>query len=401
MLERQPDRYIRCKQRQNQRKNAAHVIVPLCLASTVQEMQVCLGSTTFHPTGVGPKRCDPRGRNNSQPASRPFGTPQVYKPSRAIFIAKIQNLYSFNVLYNRVHMQEFEKRYAALNVNQKKAVDTLDGPIMVVAGPGTGKTELLSVRVANILQKTDALPQNILCLTFTDSGTVAMRERLAELLGQDAYKVAIHTFHSFGSEIINRYGEYFYQGAHFRPADELASYELLSGILEQLPHDNPLSSKLNDSFTYLRDIQTSISELKRGGFTPDELDSILTRNDTFIAWLKPKLAAIFSTRTSKKTLPALNSLTSEIEAYEGEPLELPGYHPLNLLIAHSLTRAVETAEADNSTRPITGWKNTYIEKDAQGAHTLKDERRSEKLHALSGSLLRLSARHAKSRAIRL
>lgn len=281
-------------------------------------------------------------------------------------------------------MQEFEKRYAALNVNQKKAVDTLDGPIMVVAGPGTGKTELLSVRVANILQKTDALPQNILCLTFTDSGTVAMRERLAELLGQDAYKVAIHTFHSFGSEIINRYGEYFYQGAHFRPADELASYELLSGILEQLPHDNPLSSKLNDSFTYLRDIQTSISELKRGGFTPDELDSILTRNDTFIAWLKPKLAAIFSTRTSKKTLPALNSLTSEIEAYEGEPLELPGYHPLNLLIAHSLTRAVETAEADNSTRPITGWKNTYIEKDAQGAHTLKDERRSEKLHALSG-----------------
>lgn len=281
-------------------------------------------------------------------------------------------------------MQEFGKRYAALNANQKRAVDTLDGPVMVVAGPGTGKTELLSVRVANILQKTDALPGNILCLTFTDSGTVAMRERLAGLLGQDAYKVAIHTFHSFGSEIINHYGEYFYQGAHFRPADELASYEIVSDILEQLPHDNPLSSKLNDKFTYLRDIQTSISELKRGGFTPDELDKILEHNDAFIAWLKPKLAAIFADHVSKKTLPALTKLVSEIEAYKDKPLELSGYHPLHLLIAHSLARAVETAGADNSTKPVTAWKNTYLEKDAHGAHTLKDERRSEKLHALSG-----------------
>lgn len=281
-------------------------------------------------------------------------------------------------------MEEFKKRYAALNANQKKAVDTLEGPVMVVAGPGTGKTELLSVRVANILQKTDVLPGNILCLTFTDSGTVAMRERLAGLLGPEAYKVAIHTFHSFGSEIINRYGEYFYQGAHFRPADELASYEILSELLEALPHDNPLSSKLNDKFTYLSDIQTSISELKRGGFTPDELDAILSRNDTFIAWLKPRLIETFSDRVSKKTLPSISKLIAEIKSYEDEPLELPGYHALSTLISHSLQRALEAAEEEGSTKPITAWKNTYLEKDAHGSHTLKDERRSEKLHALSG-----------------
>lgn len=280
-------------------------------------------------------------------------------------------------------MQEFEKRYKALNTNQKKAVDTLEGPVMVVAGPGTGKTELLSVRVANILQKTDALPGNILCLTFTDSGTVAMRERLATLLGPEAYKVAIHTFHSFGSEVINRYGEYFYQGAHFRPADELASYEILSALLEALPHDNPLSSKLNDKFTYLGDIQTSISELKRGGFTPDELNAILERNDKFIAWLKPHLAETLSDRVSKKTLPLISKLIAEIESYEDEPLELPGYHALSTLIAHSLGRALENAEEDDSTKPITAWKNTYLEKDAHGNQTLKDERRSEKLHALA------------------
>ena len=75
-------------------------------------------------------------------------------------------------------MGDFETRYRALNVHQKQAVDTIDGPVMVVAGPGTGKTELLGVRVANILRSTDALPGNILCLTFTDSGANAMRERL-------------------------------------------------------------------------------------------------------------------------------------------------------------------------------------------------------------------------------
>lgn len=138
-------------------------------------------------------------------------------------------------------MSKFQERYDYLNPKQREAVDAIDGPVMVIAGPGSGKTELLSVRVANILQKTDTLPSNILCLTFTDSGATAMRERLAGLLGADAYKVAIHTFHSFGSDVINQFGEYFYSGARFRPADELSSYEILTEILEKLPHSNPLA----------------------------------------------------------------------------------------------------------------------------------------------------------------
>jgi len=88
-------------------------------------------------------------------------------------------------------MDVFSKRYNNLNDEQKTAVDTIDGPLIVVAGPGTGKTELLSMRTANILRKTDTLPENILCLTFTDSGAVAMRSRLSEIIGPDAYRVAI------------------------------------------------------------------------------------------------------------------------------------------------------------------------------------------------------------------
>lgn len=158
---------------------------------------------------------------------------------------------------------DFETRYKKLNARQKEAVDTIDGPVMVVAGPGTGKTELLSMRAANILRSTDTLAENILCLTFTESGADAMRQRLSEVIGPDAYKVAIHTFHSFGSDIISRYGEYFYHGANFRPASELNSYEVLRTIFDSLELASPLNVRMNDEYTYLSDTLSAISDLKK------------------------------------------------------------------------------------------------------------------------------------------
>ena len=59
--------------------------------------------------------------------------------------------------------QVFSERYKKLNTKQKQAVETIDGPLLVIAGPGTGKTELLSMRAANILDKTDTLASSILC----------------------------------------------------------------------------------------------------------------------------------------------------------------------------------------------------------------------------------------------
>ena len=57
----------------------------------------------------------------------------------------------------------------------------------------------------------------------------------------DAYKVAIHTFHSFGSDVISQNRDYFYQGALFQPADEISIYEILRGIFKTLPLSDPLS----------------------------------------------------------------------------------------------------------------------------------------------------------------
>ncbi|MDQ5893294.1 MAG: ATP-dependent helicase UvrD/PcrA, partial [Patescibacteria group bacterium] len=104
---------------------------------------------------------------------------------------------------------EFETLYKRLNAAQKKAVDTIEGPVMVVAGPGTGKTSILTLRIANILKKTDTAPENILALTFTESGAYAMRKKLVSIIGTAGYKVNINTFHSFCNEVIKQYPERF------------------------------------------------------------------------------------------------------------------------------------------------------------------------------------------------
>ena len=88
-----------------------------------------------------------------------------------------------------------------LNDRQREAVNHVDGPLIVVAGPGTGKTQLLSLRAANILSTRDVQPTNILCLTYTEAGAEAMSKRLVELVGRDAYGIHVSTFHSFASTV--------------------------------------------------------------------------------------------------------------------------------------------------------------------------------------------------------
>src|SRR5438045_2897625 len=106
-------------------------------------------------------------------------------------------------------MQMFETLYKKLNPAQKKAVDAVEGPVMVVAGPGTGKTAILTLRIANILKKTDTQPENILALTFTESATANMRRRLAEITGSAAYRVVISTFHGFCNDMMKSYPDEF------------------------------------------------------------------------------------------------------------------------------------------------------------------------------------------------
>jgi DNA helicase-2/ATP-dependent DNA helicase PcrA len=164
-------------------------------------------------------------------------------------------------------MSVFSEVYSQLNTAQKKAVDAVYGPVLVVAGPGTGKTQLLSARVAHILEVTDALPQNILCLTFTESSAQNMRERLVSFIGQAAYDVHIGTYHGFGSTIIGRFPEYFTDLRLERPVDELGKRQILADIIEKTDYRSPIKQVRH----HLGDLVSTISEVKRGLFTPDEL----------------------------------------------------------------------------------------------------------------------------------
>lgn len=275
---------------------------------------------------------------------------------------------------------DFDTRYAMLNDRQRQAVDHIEGPLLVIAGPGTGKTELLSMRAAQILQRTDTLPSNILCLTFTDSGAVNMRERLRQIIGEDAYKVAIHTFHSFGTDIISQHREYFFGGADMTPVDELTQHQIMRALFDNLPSRHPLASKNGDDFTYLGDTLRTISEFKQSGLTPDELRAICDDNQRVMDAIAPEITATFASKVTKHTIETFAELAQTTANIPTKPL--PGHTTSYVeVLSLSLAHAVQAALADDSTKPITAWRNDWCKKDTHGAFQLKDALALEKLRA--------------------
>src|SRR3989344_3150887 len=160
----------------------------------------------------------------------------------------------------------FDSAYAMLNEAQKKAVDTTEGPVMVVAGPGTGKTQVLALRVAKILVSTQVKPRNILCLTFSKSGATAMRARLRDIIGQDAYGVTVNTIHGFCNDVIAANPSVF---EDFRSKTQISDVERYRSLNKIIDQELPGLALVNAKSPYERtgDILSRISQLKREGVT--------------------------------------------------------------------------------------------------------------------------------------
>ena len=165
-------------------------------------------------------------------------------------------------------MDTFLAAYKGLNPRQKEAVDAIDGPVMVVAGPGTGKTQVLALRIANIVTQTDTPPSGVLCLTFTNAGVHAMRERLLRLMGSEGSKVVVNTFHTFALRQIEQH----YALLGFDAAPTLMSDPEAVALADEILENNEWEHirPRGDSAKYFGDLKSLISLLKREHMSPSD-----------------------------------------------------------------------------------------------------------------------------------
>lgn len=280
-------------------------------------------------------------------------------------------------------MGRYEDALYGLNDAQKQAVTTIEGPVLVIAGPGTGKTQLLSVRVARILKETDTLPQNILCLTFTESGAQNMRERLTRFIGQNAYDVNIGTYHAFGGDLIRRFPEVFAETRLQAPADELTKRQILREIVESLSYTNPLKQLRH----HLGDLIGTISEVKRGLLDAQSLRAIAQENTVFIAGANSAVQEIFGSLTklpgtAAKSLPIFEELLVSLQPLTPEHPVHPQFGSLAQMAILELSQAISQAQETNKSTPLTTWKNKWLAKDADNQFVfsgLLENRRIESL----------------------
>ncbi len=179
--------------------------------------------------------------------------------------------------------EKFLRELERLNPAQREAVETIEGPVLVIAGPGTGKTHILAARIGNILLKTDAQPYNILCLTFTDAGVQAMRQRLLSLIGPDAHKVHIFTFHSFCNTIIQDNIDLFGR-RELEPLSDLERVETIRQLMDELPWTHPLRRGRSDGYRYEKHLTELFRRMKSENWTPrfveEKIDAYLAELPT-------------------------------------------------------------------------------------------------------------------------
>jgi DNA helicase II / ATP-dependent DNA helicase PcrA len=234
----------------------------------------------------------------------------------------------------------FAKMYSRLNPEQKNAVDAIEGPVMVLAGPGTGKTQVLAMRVANILRKTQMDPWNILCLTFTETAAAEMRQRLISIIGEAAYYVKINTFHAFCNEVIQDNPEKFLLGRSSQALSSIEKAELWRKLFDGLSSSSPLKP-FGRPYMFIFDTISAVQLLKKEGVGTDQLVGLIDKTEEFTTATKEVVETFtqlsVGERDEKKCLEFAQRL-EEVKA------KLPNNEPLWLPFMDALKKYKETNE---------------------------------------------------------
>lgn len=125
----------------------------------------------------------------------------------------------------------------SLNDRQKEAVVNTDGPMLILAGAGSGKTKVLTTKVAYLIEEKNIDPNNILAITFTNKAAKEMKERIFKLEGNSAFYIQISTFHSFGLKILKENCELLGYEKNFTILDSDDSLSIIKKIMKELNID--------------------------------------------------------------------------------------------------------------------------------------------------------------------
>ncbi|HUM46807.1 MAG TPA: UvrD-helicase domain-containing protein, partial [Chitinophagales bacterium] len=214
--------------------------------------------------------------------------------------------------YNEVFARELSR----LNENQLLAVTTIEGPVLVIAGPGTGKTQIIATRIGYMLATAEAQvqPHNILCLTYTEAGAIAMRKRLLKIIGTDAHRITIETFHAFCNTVIQQNIEYFGR-RNLEPLSELERFAVLEEMINELDPSHPLRRLKGEVYFEAGRLQHLFSTMKQEDWSPE---LICEQADRYVADLPLRDEYIYkrNTRDKKKGDIKENDIAAEKEKME-------------------------------------------------------------------------------------
>lgn len=149
-----------------------------------------------------------------------------------------------------------------LNIEQRKAAEKVEGPLLILAGAGSGKTRTVTFRIAHMVLEKGISPYKILAVTFTNKAAREMKERVEGLIGEEAKRVMVSTFHSFGVRLLRMYGSKLGYDSNFNIYDADDQKRLVKNIMKDIG--------ITDKNTTPARVVSAISKLKEEGITPEE-----------------------------------------------------------------------------------------------------------------------------------
>jgi len=242
-------------------------------------------------------------------------------------------------------MNNLQSHHPQLNPKQLLAATHIDGPMMVLAGPGTGKTQIVAARIANILKQTQMDPHNILCLTFTESGVVAMRKRLLSFIGNAAYHVRIHTFHSFCNDVIKDNPEVFAHTKELEPLDDVSRIQIFRKLIDALDPSDDLKP-FGDPYLYQRDLIHMVQTLKREDLEPKLFLNLIEKVEAQIHEHGLSVESFISIHGSKLTDEDIENMRNLLVGTFLEPFFLAAPAPLEKKERTKLKNAIKKAFLD-------------------------------------------------------